>query len=115
MRAGRLVHIVPGPTLADGLGGNPDPDTITFAFIRQFVDRIVTVSEADLSGAMAGLVEREHVIAEGAGAAATAALAARRADVSGQHVVAIVSGANIDRARLAEILRTSRGSGAALA
>src|SRR5205823_1269047 len=43
LRAGRLVSIVPGPTLADGLGGNPDPDTITFAMIQQFVDRIVTV------------------------------------------------------------------------
>jgi threonine dehydratase len=34
VRAGRLVRIVPGPTLADGLGGNPDPDTITFALIQ---------------------------------------------------------------------------------
>ena len=52
VRAGRLVTIAPGPTLADGLGGNPDPETITFGFIRQFVDRIVTVSEADLSAAV---------------------------------------------------------------
>jgi threonine dehydratase len=105
VRAGALVRIVPGPTLADGLGGNPDPDTITFAFIQQFVDRIVTVSEPDLSAAIAGLVESEHIIAEGAGAAATAALAGRRVDVSGRHVVAIVSGANVDRAKLAEILQ----------
>src|SRR5947207_8909584 len=52
LRAGRLVTIVPGPTLADGLGGNPDPDTITFAFIQRFVDRIVTVSEAALASAL---------------------------------------------------------------
>ena len=64
----------PGATLADGLGGNPDPDTITFAFIQRLVDRIVTVSEADLAAAIVGLVEAEHLIAEGAGAAATAAL-----------------------------------------
>jgi threonine dehydratase len=105
VRAGTLVRIVPGPTLADGLGGNPDPDTITFALIQQFVDRIVTVSEPDLEAAVVGLVESEHLIAEGAGAAAAAAIAGRRVDVAGRRVAAIVSGANIDRGRLADILR----------
>jgi threonine dehydratase len=104
VRAGRLVEIVPGDTLADGLGGNPDPETITFGFIQQFVDRIVTVSEADLSAAIVGLVESEHLIAEGAGAAATGALVGRRAEVAGRTVVVIVSGANIDRTRLAPLL-----------
>jgi len=104
LRAGALVRIVPGPTLADGLGGNPDPDTITFAFIRQFVDDVVTVSEKDLSAAIGGLVDCEHLIAEGAGAAATAAIAGHRVDVRGRHVAAIVSGANVDRARLSSII-----------
>jgi threonine dehydratase len=106
VRAGRLVRIVPGPTLADGLGGNPDPDTITFAFIQRLVDRIVTVSEHDLSNAIAGLVEAEHLVAEGAGAAATAALVGRRIDVSGRNVVVIVSGANIDRTTLSGLIRS---------
>src|SRR6185503_18945883 len=48
VRAGRLVEIDAGPSIADGLGGNADPETITFAFIQQHVDRIVTVSEHDL-------------------------------------------------------------------
>jgi threonine dehydratase len=104
VRAGRLVEIVPGPTLADGLGGNPDPDTITFAFIQRFVDRIVTVSEADLSAAIVGLVGTEHLVAEGAGAAATAAIVGQRVDLAGRNVVVIVSGSNIDRARLAALL-----------
>ena len=104
VRAGRLVTIVPGPTLADGLAGNPDPDTITFSFIQSLVDRIVTVSETDLSAAIAGLVESEHLVAEGAGAAGGAALIGRRVDVTGGRVVIIVSGANIDAVRLASIL-----------
>ena len=41
VRAGRLVTIVPGATLADGLAGNPDPETMTFAMIQQYVDDIV--------------------------------------------------------------------------
>ena len=104
IRAGKLVEIVPGDTLADGLGGNPDPETITFGSIQRFVDGIVTVSEADLSAAVVGLVEAEHLIAEGAGAAATAALVGGRAAVAGRTVVVIVSGANIDRTRLALLL-----------
>jgi threonine dehydratase len=104
VRAGRIVEIVPGPTLADGLGGNPDPETITFGFIQRFVDRIDTVTEDDLSAAIVGLVDAEHLIAEGAGAAAVAALVGRRADVLGRRVAVIVTGSNIDRARLAALL-----------
>jgi threonine dehydratase len=104
LRAGRIVAIVPGATLADGLGGNPDPDTMTFGFIQKFVDRIDTVTEEDLSAAIAGLVDVEHLVAEGAGAAAVAALAGRRTEVRGRRVAAIVTGSNIDRTRLAALL-----------
>jgi threonine dehydratase len=104
LRAGRLVEIVAGASLADGLGGNPDPETITFGFIQQLVDRIVTVSELDLARAVVGLVEAEHLVAEGAGAAATAAILGGRAQIGGRRAVAILSGGNIDRARLAAIL-----------
>ena len=105
VRAGQLVEIVPGPTLADGLGGNPDPETITFALIQRLVDRIETVSEDDLTAAIAGLVEHEHLVAEGAGAAAVAALVGRpgrgsRPARRGQSC----RGSNIDRARLAALL-----------
>jgi threonine dehydratase len=105
VRAGKLVEIVPGATLADGLGGNPDPETITFEPIQRLVDTIVTVSEPDLEAAVTGLVAAEHLITEGAGAAATAAIVGRRVDLSGRRVAAIVSGANIDRERLAGLLR----------
>jgi threonine dehydratase len=104
VRAGHLVEIVPGPTLADGLGGNPDPHTITFAFIQQLVDEIVTVGEADLSRAIVGLVESEHLIVEGAGAVGVAALLGRRAERLGRHIAILVSGANIDRERLRSLL-----------
>jgi threonine dehydratase len=101
------VPIVAGDTLADGLGGNPDPETITFDFIQRLVDTIVIVSEADLADAVKGLVEFEHLIAEGAGAAATAAILGRRIDVAGRRAAAILSGSNIDRARLAGLLMSA--------
>jgi threonine dehydratase len=105
VRAGKLVAIDAGASIADGLGGNADPDTITFAIIQRHVDRIITVSEQDLQNAIAGLVEFEHLVAEGAGAAATAALLGSRVEgLSDRRVVAIVSGSNIDRARLTACL-----------
>ena len=104
VRAGRLVEIVPGETIADGLGGNPDPETVTFGYIKELVDRIDTVTEEELSAAIAGLVEHEHLVAEGAGAAAVAALIGGRAGLRGGRIAAIVSGSNIDRARLTSIL-----------
>jgi threonine dehydratase len=107
--AGKIVPITPGPTLADGLGGNPDPQTITFAMIQQFVDCIVTVSEADLASAMAGLIEHEHLVTEGAGAAAAAAIVGRRIALDGRRGAVIVSGGNIDRARLISVLAGATG------
>ena len=104
VRAGALVPIVPGPTLADGLGGNPDPDTITWEYIRRLVDDIVTVGERDLANAIVRLIAEEHVIAEGAGAAAVAALAGGRAKVRGRRGAAIVTGSNVDARRLASLL-----------
>jgi threonine dehydratase len=107
VRAGRLVEIAPGPTLADGLGGNPDPDTITFALVQRFVDEIVTVSEEHLRDAMVGLIEKEHAIAEGAGAASAAALLGDRIDVRDRRVVGIVTGSNVDRSTLERVLASS--------
>jgi threonine dehydratase len=104
VRAGRLVEIVPGPSLADGLVGNPDPGTMTFEYVQRLVDRFVTVSEEDLESTICGLVEHEHVIAEGAGAAAPAAVAGGRLDLRGARIGVIVSGANIDRGKLASLL-----------
>jgi threonine dehydratase len=102
--AGKLVEITPGPTLADGLAGNPEPDTITFGLIQQYVDQIVTVSESDLASAMVGLVEHEHLVTEGAGAASTAAIVGRRIALDGRRVAVVVTGGNIDRSRLTSVL-----------
>jgi len=104
VRAGTLVPIVPGPSIAEGLGGNPDPETITFRFIQRHVDQIVTVSEGDLQAAVAGLVEAEHLIVEASGAAGVAAILGRRVDVAGGRVAVIATGSNIDRGRLASLL-----------
>ena len=103
--AGRIVPITVGTTLADGLSGNVDPHTLTWEYIRDLVDEIVTVSETDLAEGLRDLVAEDHLIAEGAGIAAVAAVAARRVTLDGSRAAVVVSGANIDTSKLVEVLR----------
>lgn len=96
LEAGRITEITPRPSLADGLVGNLEPGSITFALVKQVVDYMVTVSEDDLTRAMKGLATEERLIVEGAGAAAVAAIMAGKASAPGQRVVALVTGGNVD-------------------
>ena len=110
LAAGRLVTIDVGPSLADGLTGNLDPDTITFDIVRRVVDRIVVVEEPDVRAALAGVVGHEHLVVEGAAAAGIAALTSRQVDVTGRRVAVILTGANIDVERLVRVLDVRSGS-----
>jgi threonine dehydratase len=102
--AGHVVRVEVAHTIADGLGGNVDPNTITWPMVRDLVDRIVVVPESGLHEAIRGLVGEEHLVAEGAGAAAVAAILCAPSNLEGRRVAAILSGANIDRQRLAGVL-----------
>jgi threonine dehydratase len=104
LAAGRIVEIDAGPTLADGLAGNMDPDTITFDLVRRYVNRIVVVGEADLEAAVGSLVREERLVAEGAGAAGVAAVLSSGAALQGRSVAVILSGANIDPEKLRALL-----------
>jgi threonine dehydratase len=96
LESGRIVEITPQPSLADGLTGNLEPEAITFPLVRDSVDRIVLVSEEQLAEAMRGFGEDEHLIVEGAGAAAAAAVASGKVDVQGKTVAVLVTGGNVD-------------------
>jgi threonine dehydratase len=102
LAAGRIVRIEVGDTLADGLSGNLDPDTITFDIVRTLVDGIDVVNEPQLVDAISGLAREEKVIAEGAGAAATASVLARGGGDG--PVAVVVSGANIDLEKLKTLI-----------
>lgn len=104
LAAGRIVEVEVGPTLADGLAGNMDPDNIAFPIVQRLVDDIVLASEDQLAAAIRGLVEREHLVAEGAGAAAVAAVLAGSIRQGPGPAAVVVSGANIDTSRLVSIL-----------
>jgi len=97
LAAGRLVDITVGSTVADGLGGNVEAETMTWPFVRGLVDEVVTVTEDEIVAAMRHLSDAEAMVAEGAGATALAAVRSGRTDVAGQRVAVLVTGGNVDR------------------
>ena len=102
--AGKPVPLDSIKTIADGLAA-PIAGTRGLDICRRLVEDVVVISDATIADGMRFLAERAKLVAEPAGAAATAALLAGRVSVrKGDHVVAIVSGGNVDRARFAELL-----------
>lgn len=110
LRAGHIVEVRVGPSIADGLVGNMDPETVTFSMVQRLVDRMAQVSEEQMVAAIRGLVAHEHLVTEGAGAAAVGAVLGGRIDLRGRRTAIVVSGSNIDAERLAALLAT-RGLG----
>ena len=104
LAAGRIVPIEVRPTLADGLAGNLDPDTVTFDLVKERVSRIGIVGELDLRNGIAGVVTKERLVVEGAGAAGVAAVLGGKLDVRDHRVAIVLSGANIDANTLKAIL-----------
>jgi threonine dehydratase len=104
LRAGRIVEITPQPSLADGLTGNLEAESITFALVQQVADQVVTIDENDLGRAVRGLAAEEHLVVEGSGSVAVAAILAGKAAGPGQKVVAIVTGGNIDLDRFLTVV-----------
>jgi threonine dehydratase len=93
---GRVVSIPIGPTLADGLSGNLEPDSLTWEIVRSRVDEMTWAAEREVRGAIRELAAHEHLVAEGAGAVAVAALLAGRIAAPGRRIAAVISGGNID-------------------
>jgi len=96
LAAGHPVDVPIHSTLADGLAVGRVGD-IPFALAAPLVDRVVTIGEEEISLAVVRLLELEMTVAEGAAAAALAAvLGAVGADLAGRPTVLLLCGGNID-------------------
>ena len=101
LAAGEPVEVPYEASFVDGSGSRRVLDSM-WPWLLEVVDEAFAVPLADAAAAVRTIAERVRVIAEGAGALATAAALSGRAG-SGK-VVCIVSGGNINLAKLAEIL-----------
>ena len=90
----RLVALEGGHTWAEGLATRVAFE-LPFELMQSLVDDVVLVSEEDMRQAMQLLLETGRLVAEGAGAAALAAVVNMRAELAGKRVGVIVSGGNV--------------------
>jgi threonine dehydratase len=103
LEAGRVVDAPVTTVLADGLAVR-SPDARALALLRAGLDEVVEVDDAEVAQAMRLLFRCTHNAAEGAGAAATAAVLQQRGRLAGQKVAAVLCGGNVDSALFARVL-----------
>jgi threonine dehydratase len=101
LAVGRAVSCDYTPSFVDGIGGKSVLAEM-WPLVSTLLDGALTVSLAQVADAMRRLVDRNRIVAEGAGAASVAA--ALKGVVSARKLVCVVSGGNIDPAKLARIL-----------
>ncbi|KAG4080905.1 hypothetical protein HA402_010076 [Bradysia odoriphaga] len=95
LRKGEIVKIAPPKSIADG-AATTHLGNLTFAVIRQHVQDIVTVSDAQLISTMRFFAERMKMVVEPTGCLAAAAVMQKIVPVEGSRVGIIISGGNVD-------------------
>jgi threonine dehydratase len=98
------IEILPSvKTIADGIAVRT-PGTITFDLCKNYVDEIATVTDDEISTAILTLIEKQKLVAEGAGAVSVAAALFNKFPIKGKKVVCLVSGGNIDVTILSKVI-----------
>lgn len=107
LKAGRRVTIEVPKTIADGLQTTA-PGELTFEIVHEHARAVVTVSDDELRDAMRYMFERLKIVVEPSGAAAVAALLARRLPaLANKRVGVVLSGGNIDPGRYAAMITST--------
>jgi threonine dehydratase len=104
LEAGRVIEHDARTRLADGMACRL-PDAAALDMLRRGLSEVVRVSDAEVAAAMRVLFECTHQVAEGAGAAALAAVLQQRTRLAGRRVAVILSGGNVDREVYADVLK----------
>lgn len=105
-RAGRVISHEVTTRIADGMAcRTPMPEALEIA--RRGAKRIVEVTDEEVEAAMRALFTDTHNVAEGAGAAALAALLQERSAMRGRKVAVVVSGGNVDSDVYSRVLKSA--------
>ncbi len=101
--AGKPMPTPSARTFADGMATR-EPQEDAVALVARGAARIVQLEEDEIAAAMRLYFETTHQVAEGAGAAALAALLQERARMAGKRVAVILSGGNVDAAVYRQVM-----------
>ena len=103
VNGGEITCLSSVSTIADGIAVKK-PGENTYALVSEYVDDIALVTDDEVSTAILALIEKQKMIAEGAGATAVAAVMFDKFNLRGKRVVAVVSGGNIDVTSLSRVI-----------
>ena len=103
IHAGKREPLSSVSTIADGIAVKK-PGELTFEMVKQYVDDIALVTEDEIAAAILALIEKQKMIAEGAGAVSVAAAMFHKFPLEGKKVVSIISGGNIDVTSLSRVI-----------
>lgn len=104
IEAGEIIDMPSEPTLSDGTAGGIEQGAVTFELNQAVVDDWVVVTEEQIAAAMRTFIGAEGDVIEGAAGVAVAAMLARRDELIGRKVVAIICGGNISDEKLEDCL-----------
>ena len=104
VKSGKIEILESVSTIADGIAVK-QPGVNTFEYINKYVDEIATVTEDEIATAILTLIEKQKMVAEGAGAVSVAAAMFNKFPIEGKKVVCIVSGGNIDVTILSRVIK----------
>ena len=90
-------------TIADGIAVK-QPGEHTFSLVQKYVDDIALVTEDEIAAAILTLIEKQKMVAEGAGAVSVAAAMFNKFPIAGKRVVSLISGGNIDVTILSRVI-----------
>ena len=111
VKAGKIVSTSDKATIADGVAGGLDPDTITFNICQKQVDDYVLLSEEEISKALFLIYETTKQIVEPASALSVAAILKIADDFKSQNLVAILSGSRVNKALFNQIIKQEYSTG----
>ena len=103
VKSGKIECLDSVYTIADGISVK-EPGKNTFEAINKYVDDIALVSDDEVASAILALIEKQKMVAEGAGAVSVAAAMFNKFKLKGKKVCAIVSGGNIDVTSLSRVI-----------
>ncbi len=103
VRSGQLEALNRVSTIADGIAVKK-PGDLTYQMVREYVDDIAIVTEDEIAAAILALIEKQKMVAEGAGAVSVAAAMFNKFPLEGKKVVCIISGGNIDVTSLSRVI-----------
>jgi threonine dehydratase len=92
------------PTLADGVAGNIERDSLTWKLCRSLVDEVIVVDEEAIADAMRWTIGVQHTLLEGSAVLGIAALRAGMADAGGRNVAVVTTGRNVAPETLRTVL-----------